>query len=70
MRDLTLEEKGLLQVLEKVQSGEGSVALAVRFILLRRGLIDKADLSRLSDNGEEWLRVLRELNASTASAAD
>ena len=70
MRDLTLEEKGLLQVLEKVQSGDGNMAIAVRFILLRRGLIDTSELSRLSDNGEEWLRVLRELNTSAANAAD
>lgn len=59
MPRLSLEEKGLLQVLEKLERGEAPLAPSVRFGLASRGLVEN-EPPALSLLGECVLQELRQ----------
>ena len=58
MAGMSLEEKGLLHLLEKLERGEGPLAPSVRYGLASRGLIE-GDPPRLTLKGELALDELR-----------
>jgi hypothetical protein len=58
MARLSLEEKGLLQVLEKVERGETPWPLSTRHALVSRGLVE-GDPPKLTLKGELALDELR-----------
>jgi hypothetical protein len=58
MARLNLEEKGLLQVLERIERGEAMMAPSIRYGLIREGLIE-GDPPALSPLGERVLEELR-----------
>jgi hypothetical protein len=58
MARLSLEEKGLLQILERVERGETPAPLSTRHALVSRGLIE-GDPPKLTLKGELTLDELR-----------
>ena len=58
MVGLNLEEKGLLQVLERIGRGGAQMSPSIRYGLIHEGLIE-GDPPRLSPLGERVLEELR-----------
>ena len=69
MDRLTFEEKGLLRILEGIQSGGLAPEPTVRIALLRRGLLEPGEPASLSQSGLQAVHQLRQRNTHSALTA-
>lgn len=70
MGRLSLEEQGLLRILERIQAGRSAAEPIVRIALLRRGLVEPGDGMALSQLGTRVLEDLRLRGSDTRRAGE